>query len=321
MARKPKTVRHRLADGSIKVYRYPRHRADQPAIGTLAAVIAEYKKSPEWTGLAESTQRQFLYAFDHLKPGAHKPLATLKPRNVLQIRDQFAGRPGTAHAVLAALSRVLSFAVARNYIDHNPARDIPRPKLGQWGRWPDDAIDQLLAVAPERIRRAVVLALASGQRESDLLRMTWNAYDGEGLRLTQQKTKEPLYVPLQQHILDELDRWKAEKASLHILHPMHKTGVRWQPFTFRHAFRKAMAGAGLDGQGLVFHGLRATAAAHLAEAGCSTHEIAAITGHRTLAMVQKYSQGAEQKRRATAAIIKLDAVRGDKRGDKRQTKT
>jgi hypothetical protein len=43
----------------------------------------------------------------------------------------------------------------------------------------------------------------------------------------------------------------------------------------------------------------------LAEAGCTPHQIAAITGHATLAMVQKYSKAAEQKRLATEAMAKL----------------
>jgi integrase len=58
--------------------------------------------------------------------------------------------------------------------------------------------------------------------------------------------------------------------------------------------------------GVTFHGLRKTAASRLAEAGCSTHEIAAITGHKTLAMVELYTRGADQKRRATAAIFRLE---------------
>jgi integrase len=53
------------------------------------------------------------------------------------------------------------------------------------------------------------------------------------------------------------------------------------------------------------HGLRKLAAANLAEAGCSAMEIAAITGHRTLQMVQFYAQSADQERMATAAIIRL----------------
>jgi hypothetical protein len=44
---------------------------------------------------------------------------------------------------------------------------------------------------------------------------------------------------------------------------------------------------------------------NLAEAGCSAHEIAAITGHRSLALVSLYTASADQERMATAAIVRL----------------
>ena len=60
-----------------------------------------------------------------------------------------------------------------------------------------------------------------------------------------------------------------------------------------------------DLNGLVFHGLRKSAAARLAEAGCSEHEIMAITGHKTLSEVQRYTRQARQKTMAQSAIAKL----------------
>jgi len=44
------------------------------------------------------------------------------------------------------------------------------------------------------------------------------------------------------------------------------------------------------------HGLRKAAARRLAEAGCTEHEIAAITGHASLREVQRYTKAADQKR-------------------------
>lgn len=44
----------------------------------------------------------------------------------------------------------------------------------------------------------------------------------------------------------------------------------------------------------------------LAEAGCTTDEIKAITGHTTSRMVEHYTKGADQKKRASAAILKLE---------------
>lgn len=52
---------------------------------------------------------------------------------------------------------------------------------------------------------------------------------------------------------------------------------------------------------LVPHGWRYTAAVRLAEAGCSDAEIASVTGHRTLALVQKYRARANQKRMSRTA--------------------
>ncbi|MGA8470856.1 MAG: tyrosine-type recombinase/integrase, partial [Pseudolabrys sp.] len=52
------------------------------------------------------------------------------------------------------------------------------------------------------------------------------------------------------------------------------------------------------------HGLRKAAAWRLAEAGCTAHEIAAITGHASLKQVSHYTKAVDQKRLATAAMDK-----------------
>jgi integrase len=75
---------------------------------------------------------------------------------------------------------------------------------------------------------------------------------------------------------------------------------------FSKDFRVALDAAGLAH--LHFHGLRHTAGAALAEAGCSEKEIMAVLGHKTLSMVQKYTQGARRKRLASSAIAKLEGA-------------
>jgi integrase len=51
--------------------------------------------------------------------------------------------------------------------------------------------------------------------------------------------------------------------------------------------------------------LRKAAARRLAQAGCTEHEIAAITGHASLTEVQRYTNGANQKRLSVTAIAKI----------------
>ncbi len=100
--------------------------------------------------------------------------------------------------------------------------------------------------------------------------------------------------------------------------PIILTSETGRPFTgsnFRNNFAKAQRAAGLSG--LTFHGLRYTAAAKLAEAGCSLKEIASITGHKSLAMIEKYTRDADQKRLSGAAIIAWENASGTKNGKPR----
>jgi integrase len=58
-------------------------------------------------------------------------------------------------------------------------------------------------------------------------------------------------------------------------------------------------------KGISAHGLRKATARRLAQLGRSTHEIAAITGHATLAEVQRYTLAVDRKRLAQEAVKKL----------------
>jgi integrase len=80
-----------------------------------------------------------------------------------------------------------------------------------------------------------------------------------------------------------------------------------KPFTaagFGNWFRDQCNMAGLPH--CTFHGLRKAAASRLAEAGCSAHQIAAITGHATLKETQRYTLTADRKRMAAEAMAKLE---------------
>ena len=78
-----------------------------------------------------------------------------------------------------------------------------------------------------------------------------------------------------------------------------------QPFSapgFGNWFRKACDEAGLP-KGCSAHGLRKAAARRLAEAGCTVHQIASITGHKTLKEVAHYAAAADQVRLAATSRL------------------
>jgi integrase len=72
---------------------------------------------------------------------------------------------------------------------------------------------------------------------------------------------------------------------------------------------KACTRAGLSRE-CTFHGLRKAACRRLAEAGCTVHEIAAISGHVSLKENERYTKAADQQRLARAALARTMARKG-----------
>lgn len=307
-----KVVRRRLADGTIKEYRYARAREPEaPKSGTLGALITAYRSSPEWRAKAPATQEQYRI---YLRPWEDDrlwalPVTAIKRRDVLALRDAVAEARGNGAGTAfgRAASALFGWAVDRGWIDFSPAHRVRALPGGHLPAWSETHIERALEVLPEAYRRVVVLALYTGQRRGDLIRMTWSQVAAEGIRLRQQKTHEELLIPLHPELAKELAAWRAEGLSTVTI----LAAPRGQPWTPEHLSRemgKLCAKHGLPG--LNVHGLRKAAARRLAEAGCSANEIASITGHRTLSMVQLYTRSADQGRMAQAAVFRLTGKRG-----------
>ncbi|MBL8550042.1 MAG: tyrosine-type recombinase/integrase [Hyphomonadaceae bacterium] len=81
-------------------------------------------------------------------------------------------------------------------------------------------------------------------------------------------------------------------------------GRPWSVGGFGDWFAKAARAAGLKKR--TAHGLRKAAARRLAEAGCTSKQIAAITGHKTLREVERYTEAAEQERLARDAMDRIE---------------
>jgi integrase len=77
--------------------------------------------------------------------------------------------------------------------------------------------------------------------------------------------------------------------------------------SFTDWFGDACDKAGLGAE-CTFHGLRKAACRRLAEAGCSTNEIASISGHATLKEIARYTKAADQARMARNAMARTAAA-------------
>ena len=237
-------------------------------------------------------------AFDHLY-GHMFPEGVTRQR-VLASRDVRAETPAMANQYVTLVSKLYGWALDRGYAEINPAWGIRALKTGERARWPDHLWQRMCKHPSYHIRLAARLAVYTGQRQGDLLALEWNQFNGHNLHLIQEKTGVILIIPCHPNLLTTLRA--SSRPSRKIM-----TTAKGRPWTqpyFRRVWSEACHGEGIFGY--QFHGLRKTAAALLAESGCSDREIMAITGHRTSSMVTKYTAQADQVKRATAAMRKLE---------------
>ena len=308
--RRVRRVRKRLADGTVKVYEYryapvSRNKPAPFAADSLRDLIAAYQRSPEWNALAPRSQQNYIGSLRHLDRIKHLTATGLKRRDVLSLRDAIAAGigPGAANAFVAAFAAMLSWARDRGWIEASPADRIKAIPGGRLPTWGEEDLTRILDKASAAVRRALLFAVHTGQRRGDLIAARWPDVAGGIWRVTQEKTGAKLAIPLHPDLVAEMAQW--DRTAVTVLAGEH--GRPWRRDMLSMAVKRVADRAGLPG--LNIHGLRKLAAVRLAEAGCSAHEIAAITGHASLTQVAAYTREADQGRLAKAAILRLQKNR------------
>jgi len=273
------------------------------ASGSVAATMEAFITSPEFQQLADSTRKNYemhLRRFD--KSVGDWEMQEIQKSLILKMRDKMAGTPVSANHFIIAVSQLFNFAVERDICTNNPVKGISKLKSKGKGnpRWQDEQISLFRAKATPMMRLAVELGLYTGQRISDVLKLTWSDYDGKAFRVRQKKTGTYLIIPAHR----ELKAILADTPKVGITILTSKTGMPFHERVFSANFKVEREKVGVEG--VTFHGLRHTAASKLAEAGCTAGEIQAITGHKNLQQVALYTKQAGQGTMAESAILKFE---------------
>ena len=259
--------------------------AVEPARGTVAWVIARYRVSDEFKGLAPSTVRyydRFLREIEAL--GGHLPFGQAWTRRA--VIDFIESHPRAAAQRQCASVLKNLFGVARYYglveIDQTAKLRLPggKPRARIWS---DDEIAAWLAAAEcldPSIVTAFMLLLYTAQRPSDVLQMSWSAYSGSAIRLRQQKTRVLLDVPAHPSLaayLDRVPRHEGGRAvELHRRIVASPRGRRVSYRRFNDRFRRICKLVGTDAQA---PDLRRTAMVKMALGGATESQIASVSGH------------------------------------------
>jgi len=279
--------------------------------GSFDALCVSYYRSPEFLALKTSTQtvrRRVIESFrnEHGK----KPVNRLGRAHIKQILGLRAETPEAANNLLKILRVVLDHAVDMDMIEANPAVDIRRYASKGEGihTWKPHEVAQFEARHPigSRARLAFELLLNTGQRRSDVVRMGWQHVNGDEIAVRQEKTDEPLMIPMHPKLVEALTA--VPRTNLTFL--MTERGAPFTAAGFGNWFRDRCDEAALPQCSA--HGLRKLMATRLAEAGCSLHQVMAITGHRSMSEVSRYTKAADQRRLARQAMTTLRAEQEQK---------
>ncbi len=258
-------------------------------VDTFNTVSRSFTNSIEFQQkLAPATQREYKRMLAKAEDRfGDMPLGALEDPRVrkefLDWREQVAQESGEREADnrLSAISAMWTWAVDRGLLPVNYLKGFKRLYHSNRAEkiWLADDIRRFMAVAPIELQRALIIALHSGQRQGDILRLPWSAYDGSSITLRQGKSKRRgvlgpiLTIPCTQTLRRLLDL--LPKTSPLVL--TTKTGRAFRKRYFAALWKRSSERAGLVD--LHFHDLRGTAVTMLSEAGCTPQQIATITGH------------------------------------------
>ena len=226
--------------------------------GTFNNLVRLFTLSTEFdTTLATSTKVEYRRMLTKAEAEfGDLPMAALDDpsvrRDFMNWRESVARASGEREADyrLSAVSAMLTWAVERGQITANHLRGFKRLYHADRSEiiWLPAHVAAFMAAAPIEMQRAMILALHTGQRQGDLLRLPWSAYDGITITLRQGKARRgrspgpPISVPCTAALRRMLDG--IERTSPLIL--TTKTGQSFKKRHFARLWDETATTAGLE---------------------------------------------------------------------------
>jgi integrase len=300
--------------------------------GTVKALVAAYldcspgSTSPFKTLAAETqrTRRNILENFREAhgdkriyrtESNGHRVMV-LAHEHVQRIVNEKSSTPFGQRNFLNTLRAMFKWAVAEERVPNDPTVGVTRQQIKSTGyrTWSESDIEQYKQKHPPgtMARLAIELLLATAARRGDVVKLGPRHVEDGTITFQQHKKdgdEEALVaIPLHPHFCAALAAMPSSNVVNLIPATTFLTTSLGEPFktaaSFGNWFRDRCNEAGLP-KGISAHGLRKATARRLADLGCTAHQIAAVTGHATLAEVQRYTKAADRKRLAREAMKKL----------------
>ncbi|MEI9992756.1 MAG: tyrosine-type recombinase/integrase [Rhizomicrobium sp.] len=273
--------------------------------GTMNALIVAYFNSPAFCSLSASTRTTYRGILETFRnEHGDKRVSMLQGDHIARMMGAKAATPAAANNLLRMLRLIMRFAVLHGWRRDDPTSGTKALKMraGGFYTWSEDDIAKFEGTHAigTRARLALGLLLYTAQRRSDVILLGRQHVRNEVVTIRQQKTGAVVEIP----VLPELRRILDASPNNHLTFLVTAAGKPFSAAGFGNWFRSMCDAAALPKQ-CAAHGLRKAASRRLAEAGCTAHQIMAITGHKTLREVTRYTDAFDRRGQAAVAMAKL----------------
>lgn len=275
-------------------------------------VTEEYLPHCEPPTCTQSTYKGYKYIVQQAKPFFGDMLLRaitlgdikryIDSRKNRQTRYKRPVRPATVNRELMLLSGIFTEAVARGYIDRNPAHGISQlPEHNDKLRWlTDDEEDAIMKRCPDWLGPIVQTALLTGMRKEEILTLEWGNVDLDRreIRVVRTKNHKTRYIPINAALHEILGPFRGAASAA--VFPNPRTGLPYRDIS--HAFQRACDAASVSG--VTFHTLRHTFASRLVQAGVPLNTVRELLGHSSIKVTMRYAHLAPNNLREAVSLLK-----------------
>ncbi len=259
---------------------------------SLAWLISRYRESADWSRLAPATKSQRENILKHIeKKAGHEPFEEIDKASIVAGKDGRRETPHQANNFLKTMRGFFQWAVEAGHVKHDPTSGVRMVKVSSNGyeTWSLEDVERFSARWPlgTRAHLAFAIMLCTGLRRGDACRLGPQHVRDGVIRITLEKTRTDLTIPLLPELKAVIDATKTGARSF----IAKEDGEPMTKESFGEWFREVCEAAGVSARA---HGLRKRAATNAAEAGASEAQLEAFFGWRGGKMASLYTKQAKR---------------------------
>jgi integrase len=273
--------------------------------GTINALVVAYfsSASGKWSHLSLDTQKTRRRIIERFRAQhGDKRVALLQEVHIRKMLDAIS-KLSTKRHWLTAIKGLLDAAVPSMRSD-NPAAGIARIKMPSsrgHHSWSDEEIEQYRTYWPLGTQQRLVMefALETTSRRGEIVRLGPQHVKNGWIKIERIHGSKDVRIPMS----PELQAACEAMPKAHLTYIVTAQGKPRSKAGLSNDFAKWVTAAGLPAC-CRLHGLKKGGMRRFAETGSTAHELMAISGHKTLSEVQRYTEAADKERLADSAMAK-----------------